>query len=141
MDTKSRSLRWIASGIFAAAVFAAASPAQARDGWGRHGFAPRARVSRFVGRAFPHVRYSRFYRPYFYGAPYYYAASPYYYDDDPYYYASSHYYYYGSPYYYPRPYFSVGVRSFGVRSFGVRRGFGRAFGPRVVVGRGHFRGR
>jgi hypothetical protein len=117
MAAKRSTLRWIACGIFAAALFAAAAPAHA---WG-HGFGPRVRVSFGAGPFYPHVRYSRFYRPY------YYAASPYYYDDyycgRPYYYASS---YYARPYYYGRPYYSFGVR--------------RSFGPRAVI-RGHFRGR
>ena len=115
MVSKSRKLGWIASGVLAAALFAAASPAQAQIV--HRGFAPR--VSRFhASRAFfPRVRYSRFYRPYAYAY-----ASPYYYDD--YYYAASPYYYPG-PYVYARPYFSFGVRSFGHRAFF----------------RGHFRGR
>ena len=68
MVNKSRKLGWIASGILTAALFAAASPAQAQVV--HRGFAPR--VSRFrASRAFyPRVRYSRFYRPYYYGGPY-----------------------------------------------------------------------
>jgi hypothetical protein len=117
MDRKRRTLRWIAFGIFAASVFAAASPAQARDGWSRHGSRPRVRVSISARPFFPHVRYSHFYRPY------YYAANPYY--ADSYFYASSP-YYYGSPYYYARPY-----------SYGVRR----AYRPHVVFRHGQFRHR
>ena len=113
MVNKTRKIGWIASGVLAASLFAAASPAQAQV---RRGFGPR--VSHFrTSRAFvPRVRYSRFYRPY------YYAASPYYYDD--YYYAARPYYsgYYARPYYYGRPYVSFRV------------------GPRVGF-RGHFRGR
>ena len=124
MVNKTRKFGWIASGILAAALFAAASPAQAQIV--HRGFAPR--VSRFrASRAFfPRVRYSRFYRPYAYAY-----ASPYYYDD--YYYAASPYYYpyyysgyYARPYYYGRPFVSFSV--------------GRGFGPRVGF-RGHFRGR
>ena len=124
MVNKSRKLGWIASGVLAAGLFAASSPAEAQVV--RHGFAPR--VGRFrASRAFiPRVRYSRFYRPY------YYAASPYYYYDDYYYAASPYYYpsynwgYYARPYYYGRPYVSFSV--------------GRGFGPRFGF-RGHFRGR
>jgi hypothetical protein len=107
MVRKSRKLGWLASGILAAALFAAASPAQAQIV--HRGFAPRVRV-----------RYSRFYRPYYYAARpyYYYAASPYYYPYYPYYYPG----YYARPYYYGGPYVSFSV--------GPRFGF-----------RGHFRGR
>ena len=119
MAAKRSTLSWIACGIFAAALFAAAAPAHA---WG---YGPRVRVSIGAGPFYPHVRFYR---------PYYYAASPCYYDDyyyygRPYYYASSYYarpYYYSRPYYYGRPYYSLGVR--------------RSFGPRAVI-RGHFRGR
>lgn len=117
MVNKNRKLGWIASGVLAAALFAAASPAQAQIVH-RRGFAPGVRVSRGF---YPRVRYSRFYRPY------YYAASPYYYYDDYYYarpYYSPYYYsgYYAHPYYYGGPYVSFNV--------GPRFGF-----------RGHFRGR
>jgi hypothetical protein len=120
MVNKTRKLGWIASGVLAGALLAAASPAQAQIV--HRGFAPR--VGRFrASRAFiPRVRYSRFYRPY------YYAASPYYYYDDysyaasPYYYPSYNWGYYARPYYYGRPYVSFSVR------------------PRVGF-RGHFRGR
>jgi hypothetical protein len=124
MVNKSRKLGWIASGVLAAALFAAASPAQAWDGFVRRGFAPR--VGRFhTSRVFfPRARFSRFYRPYAYAY-----ASPYYYDD--YYYAAGP-YYYGSPYYYAGPY--VYARPY--VSFGVRRSFGHR-----AVFRGHFRGR
>jgi len=106
MVPKSRKLGWLASGILAAALFAAASPAQAQIV--HRGFAPRVRV-----------RYSRFYRPYYVGRPYYYyAASPYYYPYYPYYYSG----YYARPYYYGGPYVSFSV------------------GPRIGF-RGHFRGR
>jgi hypothetical protein len=115
MLNKSRKLGWIASGVLAAGLFAAAAPAQGQVV--RRGFAPR--VSRFrATRAFyPRVRDSRFYRPY------YYAASPYYYND--YYYAPRPYYYSG---YYPGQYYYGGSYV----SFSV--------GPRVGF-RGHFRGR
>ena len=119
MVNKSRTLGWVASGVLAAALFAAASPAQAQVV--HRGFGPRVSRLRASRAFYPRVRYSRFYRPY------YYAASPYYYDD--YYYAASPYYYpsyysgyYARPYYYGRPYVS----------FSVGRGFGF---------RGHFRGR
>jgi hypothetical protein len=123
MVHKSRKIGWIASGVLAASLFAAASPAEAQVV--HRGFAPR--VSRFrASRAFyPRARYSRFYRPY------YYAARPYYYDDyyyaaRPYYYPSYYSGYYARPYYYGGPYVSFSV--------------GRGFGPRVGF-RGHFRGR
>ena len=118
MVPKSRKIGWIASGILAASLFAAACPAQAQIV--HRGFAPR--VSRFrASRAFyPRVRYSRFYRPYYYAAsPYY---DDYYYAARPYYYPSYYSGYYARPYYYGRPYVSFSV------------------GPRVGF-RGHFRGR
>ena len=79
MSGKNRTLRWIAAGTFAAALFASASPAQARDGWGRHGFRSHARVSVYARPYFPRVRYvpySYYYRPYYavgYYEPYPYA--------------------------------------------------------------------
>ena len=78
MVPKSRKIGWIASGILAASLFAAASPAEAQVV--HRGFAPR--VSRFrASRAFyPRARYSRFYRPYYYAPPpaYYYPPPAYY---------------------------------------------------------------
>jgi hypothetical protein len=120
MLNKSKKLGWIASGVLAAALFAAASPAQAQVI--HRGFAPR--VSRFrTTRAFyPRVRYSRFYRPYYYAASPYYSYDDYYYAARPYYYSG----YYARPYYYAGPYVSFSV--------------GRGFGPRFGF-RGHFRGR
>lgn len=71
MARKSRALRWIAAGTFAVALFASASPAQARDvrGFrGRFAFRPHARFSVYARPFYPRVHYvpySRFYNPYF----------------------------------------------------------------------------
>jgi hypothetical protein len=130
MATKSRTPRWVASGIFATALLAAAAPGYARDGWGRHTFGSHVGHFRSPRPFFPHVRYSSFarYRPYF--ANRFYVSYPY--DYDPYYYAASP-YSYASPYYYasspyycaPRPYY-----------YSARR----AYWPRAVYGYRPFRG-
>src|SRR6478672_8309384 len=66
-----KTLQWIAAGTFAAALFASASPAQARDGWGhgrRLGFRPHARISVFARPFYPRVHYvpyTSYARPYF----------------------------------------------------------------------------
>jgi hypothetical protein len=71
MAGKDKALQWITAGTFAAALFASASPAQARDGWGHRGlpgFRHHARVSVYARPFFPRVHYlpySHFYRPYF----------------------------------------------------------------------------
>jgi hypothetical protein len=131
MATKSRTPRWVASGIFATALLAAAAPAHAAGGWSRHTFGSRVGHFRSARPFFPHIRsfgYARFDRPYF--ASRFYVSYPY--DYDPYYYAASP-YSYASPYYYaarpysyaPRPYY-----------YSARR----AYWPRAVYGHRQFRG-
>ena len=72
MAGKNRTLQWIAAGTFAAALFASASPALARDGWGHRGlraFRPHVRLSVHARPFFPRVSYVPYYAPFY--RPYY----------------------------------------------------------------------